>query len=68
MSSPHIEYEIHEDERCTATIYAANGEAVARTEKYDSKSNAVRGVSDLARTVFDLVLEGDININREDPA
>lgn len=64
MSAPRIDYETHEDGRTRAEVYGGNGELVYKTEVYETKSNADRGLADIARIVLQLVADGKINMNR----
>lgn len=62
---PSIDYEVADNGKAVAVIKGDNGEIQAKTERYDSESNAKRGVSDLARTVLALVADGSIDLSRD---
>lgn len=65
---PSIEYETEDrgevNHRVRASVRADNGEVQLRTEWYDSKSNADRGLAEIARSVLGLVSEGEIRLDR----
>lgn len=64
MDGSAIEYEDNlENEKVRFLIKGGNGEVQARSEWYDNESNARRGAADLAHTLLDLVMRGEVNIN-----
>jgi len=64
MGAPRIEYDELEEGRVKAQVFGGNGEKQLGTEVYDSKSNADRGLAEIARTVLQLVADGKIDLTR----